>query len=787
MDCEVTGTDLAAVDWIVAQNGPDRSHVISLLQAVQDRYHYLPEDVLLRVSEITGIPSAQLIGVSSFYSQFRFEPTGEHLIRVCHGTACHVKGADRIHDAVRRHLELEEHEHTDKDRRFTVEPVSCLGCCTLSPVMEIGHSVYGYLSPEKVSQAIQSFERSGDRQQGREDAGLQGYTRSDDGEIRIGLGSCCVAKGSDRLREELEKELKRLRLTVPVKRVGCVGMCHRTPLVEVLPNGNKSTLYAQVRPDDARSIVNAHFQPQSFFEQTRLAVSDWWEGFLGDDESEPIDRFSIDLRDRPVTAFLGRQVHIATEHFGNLNPFDLEEYESHEGFSALKKSLANMSPEDVIAEVSASGLRGRGGAGFPTGTKWARVRQSEGDQKYVICNGDEGDPGAFMDRMLLESFPYRVIEGMMIAAYAVGASEGIFYVRAEYPLALRVLHEAIRRLESRGLLGDDILGHGFSFHLRIREGAGAFVSGEETALLAAVEGERSIPRLRPPYPAEKGLWGLPTLINNVETFASVPWILRNGGSQYSAHGTEKSKGTKVFALAGKVARGGLIEVPMGITIREIIEDIGGGVEDGKKLKAVQVGGPSGGCVPASLSNTPIDYDALQSVGAIMGSGGLVVLDETDCMVDIARYFLQFTQNESCGRCTLCRIGSKRMLEIMNRLCEGRGKPGDLDRLEVLSDQMKDGSFCGLGKTAPNPVLTSLRYFRDEYEAHIAGRCPAGRCKALIHYSITPDCIGCTLCAQHCPVNAISGRPYEVHAIDSDICTRCDLCRSVCPEKVVQVA
>jgi NADH-quinone oxidoreductase subunit F len=477
---------------------------------------------------------------------------------------------------------------------------------------------------------------------------------------------------------------------------------------------------------------------------------------------------------------------VATEYCGQIDPTDLDEYLRHDGFKALRHCLEGLTGEQIIDEVRASGLRGRGGAGFPTGQKWATARAAAGDKKYVVCNGDEGDPGAFMDRMLLESFPYRIIEGMVIAAKAVGADEGIFYIRAEYPLAVKRIREALRRLEDRGLLGDRVLSTNFRLHISVKEGAGAFVCGEETALLASLEGRRGMPRLRPPFPAESGLWGQPTAVNNVETYALVPWIFRNGAAAFAQLGTEKSKGTKVFALAGKVVRGGLIEVPMGITVRQIVEEIGGGVAGGRTFKAVQIGGPSGGCVPAELAETPVDFEALQQVGAIMGSGGMVVLDDRDCMVDMARYFLRFTQDQSCGKCTLCRIGTRRMREILDRICGGKGQKGDLELLEQLSRTVGAGSICGLGRTAPNPVLSTLRYFRAEYEAHLAGRCPAGKCKDLIAYRVSDACIGCTLCAQKCPADAIPMTPYALHTVDMQKCTRCDTCRQICPVKAVYV-
>ena len=462
-----------------------------------------------------------------------------------------------------------------------------------------------------------------------------------------------------------------------------------------------------------------------------------------------------------------------------------------------------MSPQKVIDEIKASGLRGRGGAGFSTGRKWQLVHDQSSDEKYIICNGDEGDPGAFMDRMLLESYPYRIIEGMIIAAYATGARHGIFYIRAEYPLAVQRINEAIQVCQQEGILGMQDAGWQmadirsrmadgrwqmarFSFDIRIFEGAGAFVCGEETALIASVEGNRGIPRLRPPYPAIHGLYGKPTLINNTETFAMVSWIIRKGSSAFASIGSEGSKGSKVFALAGKVNRGGLIEVPMGITIRKIVEEIGGGIAGDRQFKAVQIGGPSGGCIPAALADLPIDFEALSEAGGMMGSGGLVVLDESDCMVDIAHYFLSFTQSQSCGQCTFCRIGTRRMLELLEKICSGEGVTEDLEKLEHLARSTQAGSLCGLGKTAPNPVLSTLRYFRHEYEAHINGRCPAGKCAAIISYTINEECIGCTKCAQRCPSDAIAFKPYEVHNIEQEKCIKCDICRQVCPVNAVIV-
>ena len=578
--------------------------------------------------------------------------------------------------------------------------------------------------------------------------------------IIIGEGSCGIAAGAAKIHDYLGEHAQFAELSI----TGCIGMCYLEPIVDVIEDGIKRT-YCKVSTELLPEFTAA------------LERRDFEGAFLKSLELKAEDR-----------AFLENQTRIALRNCGKINPESIDEYIAAGGYRALEKVLREMTPEDVIETIKKSGLAGRGGAGFPTWFKWNAARQSAGTEKYLICNADEGDPGAFMDRAVIESDPHNLIEGMLIGAYAIGAGEAVVYVRAEYPLAIVRLTKAIRQAEERGYLGENIAGSEFSCKMRIKAGAGAFVCGEETALIESREGERGMPRLKPPFPAQKGYWQKPSNINNVETFANVPWILENGGEAFAALGTEDSKGTKVFALTGKIKRGGLVEIPMGKTLRDVIYGIGGGIRDGKEFKAVQMGGPSGGCIPASLLDTVIDYKQLSATGAIMGSGGMVVMDETTCMVDMARFFLDFTAKESCGKCIHCRIGTKRMLEILNRIVNGEGRDGDIELLEELCTTIKDGALCGLGQTAPNPVLTTIRYFRNEYEAHIYDKkCPAGHCPSLITYQIDPEkCRGCTLCAKKCPVGAISGTVKEPHTIDSAKCIKCGKCLETCKFGAVSV-
>lgn len=579
--------------------------------------------------------------------------------------------------------------------------------------------------------------------------------------IIVGQGSCGIAAGANKVYDEIKKTLDEQKIEASLEITGCIGTCYLEPVVDVINNQGEKTTYVSVLPDQVADLLEKHIQ--------------------GEANNDSI----ISNEDQTI---LSKQKRIALRNCGVINPESIQEYIAAGGYEATKKALLKMTPNDVIDEIKTAGLQGRGGAGFPTWFKWNAAQKSPGKEKYIVCNADEGDPGAFMDRSILEGDPHALIEGMLIGGYAIGAIEGIVYVRAEYPLAIIRLEKAIEQARKKGLLGKNILGTGFDFDMRIKAGAGAFVCGEETALIASLEGERGMPKLKPPFPAEKGYWDKPTNINNVETFANVSWIIVNGGDAFSAMGTEKSKGTKVFALTGKIKKGGLVEVPMGLTLREVIYDIGGGIKNDKAFKAVQMGGPSGGCIPSSLIDTVIDYESLTKTGAIMGSGGMVVMDETTCMVDIARFFLEFTKQESCGKCTYCRVGTMRMLEILERITNGEGKEGDIELLEELAVKIKDGSLCGLGQTAPNPVLTTLKYFRNEYEDHIYNKkCTAKSCKPLLTFTIDEsNCIGCTLCARNCPVDAISGETKKPHIIDQEKCIKCGKCETSCKFNAVRI-
>jgi len=773
-----------SIENILAETGTHKNNLIPILQAIQAEFNYLPQQALEKVCELTEITQSQITGVSTFYSQFRHSPAGKHSIKVCVGTACHVKGAMQVFDAFKRNLKLEGNKDTDAEGLFTLEQVACLGCCTLAPVVQIDKVTYGHVSQNEIPQVLEDFLGKANQNESKE----TNFTRTElkKGEIRLGLGSCCVASGSAEIQEEVQQTLSKNNLAINVKQVGCVGMCHQVPLLEIIEENKESVLYSKVKPEDVKAILLKHFKPVSFRNRLKSRFNSVVENLYYNPEISAVTNRHLDVREKQVDNFLNKQKHIATELKGSINPVDIQEYKANGGFEALHRCLNDLTPEQVVEQIKISGIRGRGGAGFPTWIKWNFVQKEQRAEKYVICNGDEGDPGAFMDRMLLESFPFRIIEGLIIAAYATGATKAYLYIRAEYPLAVKRIQDAILECKNHHYLGDHLLSSTFSLDMEVFQGAGAFVCGEETALIASMEGERGMPRIRPPYPAKQGLFEYPTLVNNAETLASIAWIIRNGADKFNAIGTTDSCGTKVFALAGKVARGGLIEVPMGITINEIVNDIGGGIQNDKKFKAVQIGGPSGGCIPASLGDTPVDFKHLIGIGAMMGSGGLVVLDETDCAVDIARYFLSFTQNQSCGKCVFCRTGTKHMLTILERICNGQGKMEDLDLLENLAHKIIKGSLCGLGKTAPNPVLTSLRYFREEYIAHINGQCPAKKCPALIKYTIDDSCIGCTKCAQNCPVDAIENRPHELHHIDGEKCIKCDVCRMVCPIDSVKI-
>ena len=585
--------------------------------------------------------------------------------------------------------------------------------------------------------------------------------------ILVCHGTGCTSSKSPKIIENFKKILEEKNIeNVRVIQTGCFGLCAKGPIVIIRP---EDTFYAMVTPDDCEEIIQTHIIEGKIVE--RLLCKD-------------VDNTLVNRLDE--LNFYKKQKRIALKNCGVIDPENIDEYIAFDGYKALEKVLTSMTQDEVIEEVSNSGLRGRGGAGFPTGKKWAFTKMAEGDQKYVVCNADEGDPGAFMDRSILEGDPHCVIEAMMIAGYAIGADKGYIYVRAEYPIAVQRFQKAIDQAKEYGILGKNIWGTDFSFDLEVRLGAGAFVCGEETALLESIEGRRGQPRLKPPFPANSGLWGKPTLINNVETYANITKIILNGADWYSSIGTETSKGTKVFALGGNVVNVGLVEVPMGTTLREIVFDIGGGIPNGREFKAAQTGGPSGGCIPAEHLDTPIDYESLGAIGSMMGSGGLIVMDDSKCMVNLAKFYLGFTVDESCGKCTPCRIGTKRMLEILEKITDGKGEIEDIEKLEKLAINIKNASICGLGQTAPNPILSTLKYFKDEYKAHILDeKCPAGECKAFANIQIDPEkCKGCGICKRQCPVSAISGEVKQPHKINPEKCIKCGACVTACPFKAI---
>ena len=733
-----SGVDLSLMEGVLRQYQDDSTSLIMILQQAQAIYGYLPQEVIYHVAERTGNSPAKVMGVATFYSYFRLKPMGIYQIMLCDGTACHVNGSDRIRAAITQELGIHNGE-TAEDGMFTLNEVACLGCCSLAPVMMINGDTYGNLTPEKTINILRQLRQ---RESGE---GIR---------ILVGQGSCGVSAGAGRVAKVLAGHMTATD-SFTVETTGCIGMCYLEPIVDIYEGEKLLHRLVKVTETDALGIVEA-VRKKDFSKLEAMFISD------------------EDAR------FLKKQKRVALRHCGVVDPTSIDDYIKKDGYKAIDKAL-HMTPEEVIEEVKVSGLAGRGGAGFPTWFKWNAARNAEGEHKHLICNADEGDPGAFMDRAVIESDPHSLIEGMLIGAYAIGASDMYVYIRAEYPLAVERLGNAIEQARSRGLLGENILGSGFSCDLNIKIGAGAFVCGEETALIESMEGKRGMPRLKPPFPAQSGYLNEPSNINNVETFANVAWIINNGGAAFAAMGTENSKGTKVFALTGKVQRGGLVEVPMGNSLRDVIFDIAGGIKNGRSYKAVQMGGPSGGCIPADLVDTPIDYKALSATGAIMGSGGMVVMDDSTCMVNIARFFLDFTARESCGKCVPCRIGTTRMMEILNRICDGQGQEGDIEMLEQLCVSIKDGSLCGLGQTAPNPVLTTIRYFRDEYEAHIRDKkCPAHECSALLKISIDPTkCKGCTVCARKCPVECISGERKTPHVIDQSSCIKCKQCVSSC--------
>lgn len=769
--------------------------VVQALQAAQKLYGYVSHEAMEAISDKLREPMSTIHGVVTFYSFFSRQPRGKYLVRICLGTACYVLGANEVLEEFKKQLGVEVGQ-TTADKLFTLEAGRCFGACGLAPVIMVNDDVHQRVTPAQVKGILDQYRSQADPVQTVQASApaealsseiacipdlhafdvLAGEIRgqrsavaeAESDKVLICTGGGCIASGALKICDAMQAKLAAAGLggQVAIVKTGCMGPCSGGPVMVV---GKDKTFYQHVGEGDIDEIIEQHL--------------------IG---GRPVERLTWKDGETPVPvmtalSFFKRQTKVVLRNCGIVEPTSLRDYVARDGFKALAKALRSMSPEEVLKEVETSAIRGRGGAGFPTYLKWTFTRNSKSDIRYILCNADEGDPGAYMDRSVLEGDPYSLIEGMALGAYVIGASQGYVYVRAEYPLAVERLQVAIHRARHAGLLGPRILGTDFSFDLEIRMGSGAFVCGEETALINSIEGKRGEPRPRPPFPAAKGLWQKPTSLNNVETFANIPEIVLKGGAWFASSGVDHNRGTKVFALAGSIANSGLVEVPLGATLREVIYDIGGGCKEGKAFKAAQMGGPSGGCIPKEHLDVSLDYESLQKLGAIMGSGGMIVMDETACMVDVARFFLEFTQEESCGKCVPCREGTARMLEILERICAGAGREGDIERLQSLGETIKATSLCGLGQTAPNPVLSTIMHFRDEYEEHIRDRkCRAHVCTALKSYRITDKCVGCTACARACPAGCITGGRKTTHVINQSACVKCGKCYSVCKFGAVEV-